>query len=234
MKAIILSTITMLSVSLFASNKPEIEERKLEAFTEISLRIGANLYLVQDTEQSLQIKGKPSTLDKIITEVNGRKLIIRYNVKNDIFKKWNPGPVDIYVSMPQIEKLIVSGSGMIEAEEKIEAKIIDLFVSGSGDIKLHNVSVDKLSANVSGSGDIMLGGSKLADDVKFLIAGSGDIVADNLEAKNVNVKITGSGDCRVFATERLYSRIVGSGSVEYSGNPQVDSQILGSGDIRER
>jgi hypothetical protein len=47
------------------------------------------------------------------------------------------------MTIPQIDALVISGSGAIVSEGKIESRILDLTVSGSGDIKLSELQGDK-------------------------------------------------------------------------------------------
>ena len=208
------------------------QKREVSAFTEISLRIGANVHLKQGEPQSIEVKCSESTLAKLITEVSDRKLIIRY--PNDTwFSKWNPGPVDIYVTMPQIDALVISGSGSIFSEGKIESRILDASISGSGDIKLVDLKAEKVSATLSGSGNIHLFGKQNASELKVAISGSGNVKAIEFPADKVDVKISGSGNCWVNSTKNLVVKLAGSGNVVYRGNPSVDSSIAGSGKVKE-
>lgn len=211
----------------------ETDKRTLPPFTEISLRINGDVHLTQGSDQSVEIKAKSSTINKLITEVKDRKLVIRFSTTDSWFKSWNPGKVDIYITIPQIDALSVSGSGSILSDDEITSRILDLAVSGSGDIKLTDLSAEKVSAAISGSGDIYLEGSDTADALDAAISGSGDIKASELKAKNVNVKISGSGDCDVYAVDQLKVRVIGSGTVRYDGNPQIDSNISGSGGFKK-
>lgn len=211
----------------------ETDKRTLPPFTEISLKIDGNVHLTQDNDQYVEIKARPSTINKIITEVKNRTLIIRYNATNKWFKNWNAGKVDIYITIPQIDALSVSGSGSILSDDEITSRILNLTVSGSGDIKLGDLSAETLKASISGSGDMYLTGNKTSDSFEGMISGSGNIRASNLKAKNVNVKISGSGNCSIYAVDQLKVRVVGSGHVRYLGNPQVDSNIAGSGGIKK-
>lgn len=209
------------------------ENRKLSAFTEISLKIGANVHLSQGNEQTVEVKGKESTLQKLITEVRDRKLIIRYPTESFFSAKWNPGAVDVFITIPQIDGLDVVGSGSIIAEDKIETRILDLKVSGSGDIRIGNLKAEKVSSLLSGSGGLFLIAKEPASEFKALLSGSGNVKAAGFVANDVNVKIGGSGSCWVTAAKSLVVRILGSGSVFYHGNPAVDSSILGSGQIKK-
>ena len=209
------------------------EQRKLSAFTEVSLRISADVHISQGNEQAVEVKGKESTLEKLIIEVKDRKLIIRYSTDSFFNNKWNPGPVEIYITIPQIDGLAVSGSGSILADDKIESRIIDLTVSGSGDIRIKNLKAEKVSSLLSGSGSLYIGGQETTSEFKTTLSGSGNVKAGSFSANNVNIKIGGSGSCWVTASKMLVVRIVGSGSVFYHGNPAVDSNILGSGQIKK-
>ena len=208
------------------------QKREASAFTEVSLRIGADVHLKQGNTQSVEVKGKESTLDKLITEVKGRTLVIRY--PNDAwFSKWTPGTVDIYLTMPQIDGLAISGSGSIFTDGEIESRILELMISGSGDIKMADLKSEKVSATLSGSGNIHLFGKKNASELKATISGSGNVKAIEFPADNVDVKIVGSGNCWVNAGKNLVAKLAGSGNVVYRGNPSVDSSIAGSGNVKE-
>jgi len=194
--------ITLVAILVIAGTQLLIaqssQKREVSAFTEISLRIGANVHLKQGEPQSVEVKCSESTLAKLITDVSDRKLVIRY--PNDSwFSKWNPGPVDIYVTMPQIDALSISGSGSIFSEGKIESRILDATISGSGDIKLVDLKAEKVSASLSGSGNIHLFGKQNASELKAAISGSGNIKAIEFPVDNVDVKISGSGNCWVIA-----------------------------------
>ena len=211
----------------------ENEERDVPSFSEISLRIPAKLHLEQGPKQSVEIKAKSSVMEDIITEVKGRTLTIRFPGKNFFMRDFNPGEIEIYITVPEIDALSISGSGDIISEGTIKTRILDLAVSGSGDIKLDDLNSERVKAVVSGSGDIFIAGDKQAEDLSIVISGSGDVNAEDFAATDVNVKITGSGDCTVTANGSLYARIAGSGGVKYKGNPSIDTSVVGSGSVQK-
>lgn len=69
------------------------QNRKVDPFTEISLRISANVYLEQGPKQNLEIVAKSSTLDEIVSEVKDGKLIIRFPNKDFFWKTFQPGEI---------------------------------------------------------------------------------------------------------------------------------------------
>jgi hypothetical protein len=209
------------------------EDREVSSFSEISLRISGKVHLEQSNRQSVRIEAKSSTLEEIITEVKGRTLVIRLKNSNIFWRSFNPGRVDIYITVPEINALSVSGSGDIVADSKIKSHILDLAVSGSGDISLKNLDAGRVKAAVSGSGNILIGKGGVADELAVALSGSGNVKAENFEAKNVNAKIAGSGSCMVHAADYLKARLSGSGNVLYKGNPQIDASVAGSGRVKK-
>lgn len=211
----------------------ETEERKVSAFSEINLRIPGKLYLEQGPVQKVTIDAKASVLNEIITEISGRTLIIRFPAKNYIWRNLDPGSITIHVTVPEIAGLSVSGSGDIYANGTLTTRIMDVTVSGSGNIELTDLQSERVKAQISGSGNILLKSSKVTAEFTGNISGSGNIKASYLEAENVKVNIAGSGNCTIRSNGQCNVRIAGSGSFFYSGDPSIDSSVAGSGNIRE-
>ena len=212
--------------------RAEEQTRKVDPFTDISLRIDAKVHLQQGAKQNLEIVAKPSTLDEIVTEVKDGKLIIRFPNKDYFWQTFQPGEITIYITTPEINGLGVSGSGDIIAEDGIKTKILDLGISGSGNIRLSELSAERVKTTISGSGDIVLTGKTTAQDLSVAISGSGNFKGMNYSADDVSVKIAGSGNVDVEANKNLYVRLAGSGNVTYKGQPMIDQSIAGSGKVR--
>jgi len=210
----------------------EEQTRKVDPFTEISLRIGAKVHLEQGEKQNLEIVAKSSTLDEIVTEVKDGKLIIRFPNKDYFWKTFQPGEITIYITMPEISGLGISGSGDIIAENEIKSKILDLGLSGSGNIKLSELSAERVKAAISGSGDIVLAGKEAAQDLSVAISGSGNFKGLEFSSDDVSIKIAGSGNVDIEANKNLFVRLAGSGNVTYKGKPMIDQSIAGSGKVR--
>jgi len=210
----------------------EEQTRKVDPFSEISLRIGAKVHLEQGAKQNLEIVAKSSTLDEIITEVKDGKLIIRFPNKDYFWKTFQPGEITIYITTPEINGLGISGSGDIIAENEIKTKILDLGVSGSGNIRLSELSAERVKSSISGSGDIVLAGKEAAQDLSVAISGSGNFKGMNFSADDVSIKVAGSGNVDIEANKNLFVRLAGSGNVTYKGRPMIDQSIAGSGKVR--
>ncbi|MCF6356706.1 MAG: DUF2807 domain-containing protein [Draconibacterium sp.] len=216
------------SNSLFAEN----EDRNVPTFSEVALRISAKLYITQGDVQSVKITAKSSTLEELITEVKGRTLNIRFPNKMFFKGNFNPGKIEIHITVPVIDGLTLSGSGDILAKE-IKSRIIDLAVSGSGDIVIDKLKTKRVTAALSGSGGITIKDGGVADEFTASISGSGDVDAIGFEASDVSVRISGSGNCSITSNGVIKGRVSGSGDVNYKGNPSIDFSVAGSGRVQK-
>lgn len=226
--------LSLLIASIFAAGSLKAEEqtRNVSSFSAISLRIPGKLYLKQGSPQSIKIEAKESVLEDIITEVNGDKLIIRFPNKTIFERNFNPGKIEIYVTVPDVNELGISGSGDILADE-LEARILDLAISGSGNINIDNLDSKKVKASISGSGNINIEDGGIAEEFGVSISGSGNCNASGFEADDVTVNTSGSGNCKVKSNGSVKARIAGSGNVFYDGNASIDATVAGSGKVKK-
>ena len=247
MKKIALSAIFLAaSTFLVAQNR---ETRTVGTFTKISYRVPGTLYLKQGSPAKVELEGSKDVLREVETELDGNRLIIG---KEGKWMNWGWSDKDritVYVTMPNIEGLSVSGSGNLIAE-KITAGGLDLNVSGSGSLKLEFAASGDVEADVSGSGDMDLKGTcnnfdsdisgsgkvnlnaTIQGNADFGVSGSGRIQAEGT-AKEVKAGISGSGRVMAggLAAEKCTVRISGSGDVEINVKEDLDATISGSGSV---
>ncbi|MCA8832320.1 head GIN domain-containing protein [Hymenobacter pini] len=205
------------------------EVRTVGAFTAVSLGGSMKVIVQQGSPQKVEVEGSAEDLAHLETVVSNSKL--RINAKKESGMSWYnfKGPVTVYVTVPTIKALSVSGSGSMKAADPIKAADLDLSVSGSGSLILSSVTADKINSSLAGSGSIQAAG--VAPTQQVSVSGSGSLQAPKLQSKTCNISISGSGGCRVQATQLLEASIVGSGDVYVTGNPQVKSSVIGSGRV---
>ncbi|MEI9918021.1 MAG: head GIN domain-containing protein [Bacteroidota bacterium] len=240
---VILLSVTFAS----AQNKKEL---KLDSFTKISFRAEGKLYLRQGSPQKVEVEGDRDYIEELDIRVEGDKLTMGKD--NWSFWNWNnsSNKVTIYVTVPDIKAVSVSGSGDLIGETKITSRDLDLSVSGSGSMEIEADASGLLSADVSGSGNIELKGKSndfesrisgsgkvkltiaVTDRATFGLSGSGKVIASG-SAHEVKATISGSGE--VLAEDLVVDtcdvRISGSGDVEINVNKELDANISGSGSV---
>lgn len=205
------------------------ETREVKGFTKVSFGVSGNLYINFGPEFKVVLEGDRKYLDEIITEVSGTRLVI----KKENWRFHFDEKVTVYVTMPEIEGLGVSGSGKAEIKDAVKSDELNLSVSGSGKLYANEISVSNLDCSISGSGDIILGNGT-ASKTGISVSGSGNFTGESVKINAADIHISGSGNCTCNVTESLIASVSGSGNVTYEGNPRVDAHVSGSGKVRSR
>ncbi|WP_017733559.1 head GIN domain-containing protein [Nafulsella turpanensis] len=201
------------------------EERSLENFHSLANTVNATLYLKQGSQEDIRIEAQENILANLVTEVHNGTLKIGWDEN-----VYSHDGIRIYISIPQVQELKLSGSGEIFGQNTITGGSLRVHVSGSGEVEL-NAEVEEMEAAISGSGEMNIGG--LAERLNVRVSGSGEIDALQMEAIEAAVQVSGSGDVLVNVRDHLDVNISGSGDLGYEGNPVVQSSISGSGDLRK-
>lgn len=206
------------------------ETRNVKGFTRVSFGVSGNLYINIGSEFKVELEGDKSLLDEIITDVSGGKLVI----KKENWKWNNNEKVNVYITMPELNGLGVSGSGRAEIRDAVKTGELNLSVSGSGKLYTTDITATTLDCSISGSGDIILGGNGTAGSADISISGSGNYSGDPLKIGSASISISGSGNCSCNVSESLKASVSGSGNVTYIGNPKIDARVSGSGKVRSK
>ena len=179
--------------------------RPVSGFTKVELSGTGELTIEKTGTDSLTISAEDNILPRLTSEISGDTLTLGTEPNTSIVP-----------TKPITYSLTVKD-------------LTGLAVSGSGSIRVSNLTTTSLSTKISGSGTITANGT--ASDQDLEISGSGRYLADGLTSKTANVHISGSGTASVLASDMLDVKISGSGSLTYSGNPQVEQELSGSGKL---
>jgi hypothetical protein len=214
----------------FASGQQK-ETRDVKGFKKVNFGISGDLKIKIGPEFSVVLEGDKSDLSEIITEVSGDRLVIKH--ENWHFNFNFNEKVHVFITMPELNGLGVSGSGNAEVLDPIkDADNLDLSVSGSGRLLTSEVKADNLDCSISGSGNISIGSDGKADRGSISISGSGNYMGESMEIDHLEVHVSGSGNCTCKAGDSLKAGISGSGNIYYYGDPKIDARVSGSGHIR--
>lgn len=202
----------------------------LEDFSAIQLSESAHVTIVQGNQQKVVATGHENIIDLLKTNVHNGEWDI--NLPGGCYRSYD---LDIEITIPNLERIDLSGSGDIIVSDFNDINDLEVVISGSGEVVFEdNITLETLDARISGSGEIRCNTSPV--DLTYLqvkISGSGDLDAYEFHAKDCDINISGSGKCFVTATDNLDVKISGSGSVFYHGNPSVNTQITGSGKVKK-
>ncbi|GAB5550552.1 MAG: head GIN domain-containing protein [Saprospiraceae bacterium] len=233
----LLFTLIVLAVSLSSiqaqnwwknriTGEGDVVKRTLDVddFDGFTLAVSGDVYLRQGSKTELVVKAQENIIDNIDLKMDGSHLKITYDRP-----VWKSKGIDIYITVPSLNKIGVSGSGDIQADEKFSnLGDLQVAVSGSGNVKFECDAKD-VETRVSGSGNISIKGKGTSFSSR--VSGSGNVRASDFEVADAKISVSGSGNVYVFATESLEASVSGSGDVKYKGKPRVKAKSSGSGNI---
>jgi phage gp45-like len=179
------------------------QTRELQRFSSVELAGSDNVVVHVGGKQSVVVHADDNLLRHVTTQVQAGNLMIG-NTSGSFTTK---SPMSVEVSVPSLEALTLTGSGVISTT---------------------GIKTSSLTVRLSGSGVLRASGSATRLDVN--LGGSGDAQLEQLTARDVHAVVSGSGRILVTATRSLDASVPGSGAIVYSGNPaHVTTNITGNG-----
>ncbi len=197
-------------------------------FNGIGLTISADVNIKQGNVVSVQATGHENIIADIRTFVSNNFWNI--GLEEDCYSNYQ---LSIDITVPDINKIDISGSGNIVVEDFTNQNDLDIDVSGSGNLTLNSFEgANDFNVDVSGSGTI--NAEKDISSVQNLdidISGSGEYSGFRISGADCEVGVSGSGIVRLTAINTLDVTINGSGTVFYKGNPTITQNISGAGSL---
>lgn len=249
--ALLFATVSVATASVATAGRPETpavpatvaataterQTREVAPFTAVNAAGSMTVVVRQGSPQRVEVEASAADQAKVETEVEGGRLRVgrrREGRDRSLTPSWITekfdGPVTVYVTVPSLTAVSVSGSGDLRVEGPVQAGDFQVSVAGSGNLFLPQLTAQTLKTGLAGSGNISLGGTCPRHSIG--IAGSGNVRADNLRTDDTEVRISGSGSVQVNAAKTLNSRISGSGDVLLRGAAQISTSKSGSGSVR--
>jgi len=218
----------------------KIVDRHLSGFASIKIAGPFEVHLTQGPVESVKFEAPGDIpLERIITVVDGSVLKIhqRHDNWSQGHKSWyseksvwhNHKKIVVYITAKDLDAITVSGSGNVVFNEGLSTISLKLRLRGSGSLQ-GKVDVKILESRISGSGNVKLSGS--AENSTVRVVGSGNFTGRDLVTATSAVHVSGSGKAQVNASDKVDAAVRGSGDVNYTGTAKiVNSSKSGSGVI---
>jgi len=203
------------------------ETRTINNFTGINTSIEGDVYVYQDSVFKVELLAQQNILDAIESSVDEGVLNIGFKPGVRIGAH---DRVKVYITMPEVHGLSISGSGLVTALQSIEADDLQLKVAGSGNIALSSLTGSTISGSIDGSGNITVYDGTAAYE-QLQVNGSGLLDFAGLNTPKADAAVNGSGAIKVNVQQVLNASISGSGVIYYTGNAQVNTNNAGSGKV---
>jgi len=202
-----LATLAASPAAIAASDSGVVKQPiRTEPFTGVVLSGMIDVTIGQAGAHSVVASGTEAALSDLKAEVKDGKLHLAQKSRLRIGKR---GKVRVTINMPDLQSLELTGSG---------------------DVTISNMKLDKIALTVTGAGDVTASGT--CNDLHIQLTGAGDITARDLKCHNVSAQVSGSGDISLHADRNVSARVSGVSDLDIYGNPPERSvKVGGVGDV---
>lgn len=225
----------VISFSTMAQEKITIsdrlaEKRSVDAFSEISVSGGIQLFLTPDDKDEVVVSAKDEEVrNRIITKVVGNRLEIYYDSKT-----WIRMPdlkLKAYVSFKKLTEITGSGSTSINLNGILKTVDLDIQVSGASNFN-GEVDVKNLQLNSNGSSRITLKGK--SNYTAANASGASSIKAIDLSSEICKAKASGASNINIIVNKELSVEASGASSVNYKGEGVIkDIRSNGASSVKK-
>ncbi len=206
--------------------------RNLSPFDEVKVATGVRVTLVSGNAHKAEIEVENCSVDEVITEVRGDRLLIKFSDQRGSWGKHRNRKAHVTLTYRDLSGLSVSSGGMIKSQNKISSDNLEIDGSSGGHMEI-DVSTTSASIDVSSGSVIKLTGEAKRIDVD---ASSGGVFNGyDFETSSCVADASSGGVVKVNVLDNLRADASSGGSVNYKGNPEkldLDKSISGS--IRAR
>lgn len=232
------------------SGKVVSETREVSDFEEVEVCCGMRLILTQGDETQLTLEADDNLLPEIETLVRGGTLTVRFRNSVGLFNFRLSQPATVYLQLPTIHGVTLSGGGSLETEVietdrialefsggsrgmigALQAENIDLLASGGSQVEIDTIDADTFDVEVSGGGRATLNGGTTTNQ-RVVASGGSHYEAAAVEGETATLEVSGGGEAAVWVTAVLNVEASGGSNVEYTGNPTIDQQLSGGSKLR--
>jgi len=184
-----------------------------------------NVVVTRGDALTIDVSGDQEAVDALRFTLDEETLgIMREN------ENWTSadGRATVRVTLPRLEKLVVAGSGSVEAD--VLDGNSEVTIAGSGSAHTAQVDADALEVTIAGSGTYRAAGR--ASALELNIAGSGEAEMNGLKVDRADITIAGSGDAAFASDGTVEATIMGSGDVSVAGSAKCTINAMGSGTLK--
>jgi hypothetical protein len=207
----------------------------------ISVNSAYTVYVKQSNKEEVRVEATKDVYD--ITEITVKEGVLHIDIEKDDSKTsksiWQKiddiklmPTLNVYVSIKDVQKLSVNGSGKLITENSIAADYLDLLVAGTGSMEV-DVKTKNIDAKLAGPGKLAIKG--YTNNLVVENSGAGSIEAFNFEAQNANASLYGLGSVKINVSDKLDAKIYGSGDMLVRGaTKEIIKKEYGSGKVERK
>ena len=206
------------------------EEMEFSDFTAVEVRWAFEVTVSQSSSYSVVISADEKIFDKI--EVN--------KIEDTLIIDLEPGTTDpaglvrkAEITMPDLNKLILSGATRGTAEGFSNSNQFMLGLSGASSLDLTNINMGDAEIDVSGASTLDASGT--AQDLRSIVSGASNMDLSNFSVNNADIIVSGASRATINLDGILDANVAGASTLEYIGEPTMrDINTSGSSTIKKK
>jgi Putative auto-transporter adhesin, head GIN domain len=204
------------------------EDRKLSGFTKIEISGSYEVRIIKSNTYSVKVEADEDQMSKIITEVSGDKLVIRYIKEGKNYDHHSSKKL-ITIQTPNLNSLTCSGAVEVKSSDIFDAEKFDLKTSGATEVEI-GINAKLLISKFSGATEVELKGK--VDTHALEMTGASELDAVDLQVSKYAIESKGAADCKIYVTDELAISGSGASSIKYKGSPsKVTKDTRGATDV---
>jgi hypothetical protein len=227
MKKSIFLALVLISTVMTSWAYGDTETRSLKAFSEISVSAGIQATLEKGTVNKIEIDAEGIDLDKVITKVDGDKLIVK--IESSWWKMgWNSKrKVKVVISYTEeLEEISSSSGASVYGNNVIDSERLSVQASSGARLELE-VSNNTLDADVSSGANMDLSGS--SKKLKVDVSSGSSFNSYDLVTDEARLGASSGASIKVTVNKSLKASASSGASIKYNGSPDVTDIDKSSG-----
>jgi hypothetical protein len=206
----------------------DVEDRKLSGFSKIEVSGSFEVRIIKSDVYAVKVEADADQMSRIITEVNGDKLVVRYEKEGKNYDK-NSSKKLITIQTPSLNALTCSGAVEVKSTDTFDAEKFELKTSGATEVEI-GINAKLLVSKFSGATEVELKGK--VDTHALEMTGASELDALDLVVSKYAIESKGAADCKIYVTDELAISGSGASSIKYKGSPsKVTKDTRGATDV---
>lgn len=188
-------------------------------FDELKISSHFRVFVEQGDDYEIRLKGDEDELEEVLIRDRGDVLEVKR--RNRDWGWWEktdwPDRVGVYITMPNLESLVLSGA--CEAElNGFKDTDMDITVNGASEVQA-TISPQYLDVKLSGASKLEIEGE--ARKIEADVSGASKLEARGFRAEDGEIDVNGASKAFVYVTNELWVDANGISSVTYRGDPKL-------------
>ncbi len=208
-QSLVLSALLLFPAALKAQTATE--NRFDEAFSGVSIGSVFKVFLSQGDAFAVEVTADEEHMEFIETIVKDGILHIDYTRRAR-----NLRGLVVRITAPEYTSIVASGASEIHSEQKLEAPVMKLSVSGAAKMNI-DLKADELTTTASGASSTTLKGEAATHYLD--VSGVSSVRAYNLETRTTDVTSSGTSSVHITVLETITADASGTSSITVRGNP---------------